>query len=63
MRSKAELDQFSEGFEACGVLTAIKQNPDMAREFFTIKGHGRLTTGRYNNIVMFSPSSLPNAKY
>ena len=41
------------GFEACGVLAAIKQNTDVARKFFTINGWGRLASGKYS-------SSLPS---
>ena len=54
LRSKAELDQFS-GFEACGVLAAIKQNPDVATEFI-INGQGRLISGK--NTLPFSLSLM-----
>ena len=30
------------------MLAAIKQNPDVAREFFIINGQGRLTSGKYS---------------
>ena len=45
LRSKGELDQFCEGFESCGVLKAIRQNPDLARNYFCIDGHEKLTSG------------------
>ena len=56
LRSKAELDQFSEGFEACGVLAAIERNPDVTREFFIINGQGRLISGK--NTLPFSLSLM-----
>ena len=45
LRSKAEIDQFCDGLQACGVLGAVRQHPDLGRPFFTIEGQGHLTTG------------------
>ena len=45
LRSKAELDQFCEGLESCGVLGAIRQNSDLARKYFCIDGCEKLTSG------------------
>ena len=45
LRSKAEIDQFAEGLQSCGVLDAIRQNPDLARNYFCINGMEKLTAG------------------
>ena len=45
LRSKAELDQFCEGLESCGVLGAIRRNADLTRKYFCIDGCEKLTSG------------------
>ena len=46
LRSKAEMDQFTDGLRSCGVLDEIKQNSNLTRSFFTIDGKPpKLTTG------------------
>ena len=45
LRSKAELDQFCEGLQSCGVLDAIRKYPQLTRDFFTINGRPQLTSG------------------
>lgn len=47
LQSKAELDQFCEGLESRGVLSAIRRNPDVARKYFCIDGRKKLTSGTY----------------
>ena len=32
LRSKAELDQFCDGFQACGVLDAVRRHRDVIRQ-------------------------------
>ncbi len=34
LHCKAEIDQFCEGLESCGVLQVIRKNPNIARDFF-----------------------------
>lgn len=46
LRSKAEMDQFSEGLESCDVLAAIRSDPSLARDYFTIHGCPQLTAGK-----------------
>lgn len=50
-RSKAELDQFCEGLESCGVLSA---NADMARKYFCIDGREKLTSGTLRLVVSYT---------
>ena len=45
-RSRTELDQFAEGMYSCGVLQAIRSYPRLTRNFFTIEGHPKLTSGK-----------------
>jgi hypothetical protein len=46
LRSKAEIDQLTEGLRSCGVLDEIRQNRDLTRSFFTIDGNPeKLTAG------------------
>ncbi len=45
LRCKAELDQFAEGLQSCGVLDAIRQNPDLARNYFCIGRRKKLISG------------------
>ena len=58
LRSKAEIDQFCEGLESCGVLCAIRKNPNLARRFFCVEGRGKPTSGNCNTSILtfsFSP--------
>ncbi len=48
LRSKAELDQFAEGLDSCGVLKAITNFPGLTKTFFTIGGRPQLTSGSYS---------------
>lgn len=52
LRTKGELDQFSEGLGTCGVQQYIEKYPDLLREFFCI-GQVHLTAGNYNKILEF----------
>ena len=45
LRSKAEMDQFCDGLQSCGVLNAIRNNSSVTRSFFTVCGSPKLTTG------------------
>ena len=45
LRSKAEMDQFTEGLQTCGVLDVLRQYSTLTRDFFTIDGNSKLTTG------------------
>ena len=33
LRCKAEIDQFSDGVKSCGVLSALRKNIDLGRDF------------------------------
>lgn len=50
LRSKAELDQFCEGLESCGVLCAIRQNADLSRKYFCVDCREKLTSGMFNSV-------------
>ena len=45
LRPKAELDQFLEGLDACGILHPLRANSALAKNYFTIDGRPQLTTG------------------
>ena len=45
IKIKAEIDQFKEGMECLGVVTAIQRYPDLLRGFFTIGKETPLTAG------------------
>lgn len=45
IKIKAEIDQFKEGMECLGVVTAIQQYSDIVRSFFTIGKKTPLTAG------------------
>ena len=51
LRSKAEMDQFAEGLQSCGVLNALRQNSTLTKSFFTIGGNSKLTTGEHLGLV------------
>ena len=38
LKNKAELGQFVEGLQSCGVIDALRENPDLGRNFFVISG-------------------------
>ncbi len=47
LRCKAELDQFADGLNSCGVLRAIRCYSCFTRNYFTIEGHPSLTSGDF----------------
>lgn len=51
LRSKAEIDQFCKGLVSCGVLVAIRRNPDLARNCFCVEGHEKLTSGEFSCVI------------
>lgn len=51
LKAKAEMDQFMQGLNALGVLTAIKAHPNLFEAYFSIDVNSSLTAGIY---VQFS---------
>ena len=54
LKIKAEIDQFKEGMECLGVVTAIQQYPDLL-SFFTIGKETPLTAGILSFIQLYIP--------
>jgi len=46
LRSIAEVDQFTKGLQALGVLDAVKKSPTFMRRFFTKDEIQHLTSGK-----------------
>ena len=60
---KAEIDQFIEGLECLGVLTAIQRYTDVVKAFFTIGKKVTLTAGKYfimHTIIKINAKDLPS---
>ena len=55
LKIKAEIDQFKEGMECLGVVTAIQRYPDLLRSFFTIGKETPLTAGILSFIQLYIP--------
>ena len=55
LRPKAELDQFAEGLDSCGILEAIRCNSAIVRNYFTVDGRPQLTTGIIFVILVLAP--------
>ena len=47
LRIKAEIDQFKQGMECLGVVSAIQWYPDLLKGFFTVGKKVLLTAGTY----------------
>jgi len=45
LKSKAEMDQFSHGLKALGVLDSLQQSPHLFRSYFTLDGVEPMTAG------------------
>ena len=48
LKAKAEMDQFMQGLNALGVLTAMKALPDLFEAYFSIDLKSSLTAGKHN---------------
>ena len=48
LKAKAEMDQFMQGLNVLGVLTAMKAHPNLFEAYFSIDVKSSLTAGKYN---------------
>lgn len=45
LKTKAEMNQFSNGLKALGILDSLQQNPHLFRSYFMLDGVAPLTAG------------------